>query len=128
MGGEARALAVHLITMESKTREITVNLEKVLNQVETTIDKLHTSIAIIDFSGSFAGSDLEKLKLHLGYAKNYADLAKTRLIYSKVAEYEENIPTTIGARAKLVAPRDRTIEKAKRNLGTRSRQTRNPPQ
>lgn len=71
---------------KNKTAEITTRLENVLDQVGDVIDSLHEPIKLIDFSESLSDNSIEELRLHLGYTKNYSDLAKTRLQYTRVLD------------------------------------------
>lgn len=71
---------------KNKTAEITTRLEAVIDQVGDVIDKLHTPIKAIDFSETLSDNSIEEIRLHLGYTKNYSDLAKTRLHYTRALE------------------------------------------
>lgn len=97
--------------METKNQQITGSLEKVLGQVETVVDNLHAPIMAINFKESLSDNDIEKLRLHLGYTKNYSDLAKTRLIYSRIADYDQKAFEIASARTEITAPRIRTTKK-----------------
>ena len=74
--------------MENKTETIKDQTEQVLEQSFGIIGKLNSSISELDFGQSLSESSLDKLKLHLGYTKTFSDLAKTRVLYTRVMEYE----------------------------------------
>lgn len=69
------------------TKEITTKTEEVLSQVVSVTDKLYGRVETIDFSvESLSATALEDMKLHLGYTKNFSDLAKVRLQYLKYGD------------------------------------------
>lgn len=77
----------------AKTKDITLQIDRALDQAGSIVDKLYTAIKTISFSGELSENSLNKLRLHLGYSKNYSDLAKTRLNYRRMStlmDDEEN--------------------------------------
>lgn len=68
--------------MENK--DINNVTDGVLNQVTDVLGKIYNRTKSIDFEKVIlTESDVADLKLHLGYSKNYSDLAKVRLQYFK---------------------------------------------
>ncbi len=106
--------------MANKTEEITGKLEKVLENVEYAFNGLHGTIKAVNFADGLSGDSLEKLKLHLGYAKTYSELAKTRLIYSRFSNYED-LSQSLRTEVRIQAPRDSSINNAKRKVGKGSK-------
>lgn len=69
--------------MKASTR-INEKIEEVLDQVGSVTDNLYGRVRKINFEeASMSAGSLDDLKLHLGYTKNYSDLAKVRLQYLK---------------------------------------------
>ena len=66
-----------------KSQDIQENIENVLDQVSHVSSKLFSSVKKIAFEKELDEDAINNLKLHLGYTKNYSDLAKTRLGYSR---------------------------------------------
>ena len=66
------------------THEVIERTDKVINQVVDMVDKIYEEGKAVDFSKDISEKDLALIKLHLGYSKNYSDLAKVRLQYSKI--------------------------------------------
>lgn len=95
--------------MENKTETIKDQTEQVLEQSFGIIGKLNNSISELDFGQSLSESSLDKLKLHLGYTKTFSDLAKTRVLYTRVMEYE-------GGNA--LNPSDKKLDARSSSVGT----------
>lgn len=65
-----------------ENKEINVKTEEVLEQISSVTDSLYGRVKKIDFTSDVLFPPaLEDLKLHLGYARMYSDLAKVRLNY-----------------------------------------------
>lgn len=68
-------------------KEITSKTEEVMGQVVDVTEKIYDRVQRVDFkSESLSASALDDLKLHLGYTRNFSDLAKVRLQYLKYGE------------------------------------------
>lgn len=71
--------------MENDNKKILNKTDLIMEQVSDITSALAERTKRIDFKAEALGeSEVTDLKLHLGYAKNYSDLAKTRLQYHKV--------------------------------------------
>jgi len=65
--------------------EINKKTESIMGQVAGVVEKLHTRVEKVDFGVEvLPESSINDLRLHLGYTKNYSDLAKVRLMYQKI--------------------------------------------
>lgn len=68
----------------NKTQEINAGLEKTIDNVGTIGDKLYTQVKTLNLGSGWNDTIVEKIKAYLGFTKNYSDLAKTRLAYTKL--------------------------------------------
>lgn len=73
-----------------KNLKIQENLEGILDDVGSMTHKLYGAVNHIRFSGKLSSDSIKKIRFHLGYLKNYSDLAKVRLSYSRTAMRLEN--------------------------------------
>lgn len=65
-------------------KQVNEKTEDVLTQVAETSDRLYGRVKSISFDkGPLDNGALNDMRLHLGYTRNYADLAKVRLQYMK---------------------------------------------
>lgn len=113
--------------MANKTQEITGKLEQVLDNVEFAVTGLYGTIKAINFGESLSDNSIEKLRLHLGYAKTYSELAKTRLIYSRVEEYERHVSERPAKRAKIDSTRVEVTEAGTISIRSGGRKATKPP-
>lgn len=79
------------MSRKTKTEEITNHIESVIDQTGGVINSLHSSIKKVNFRETLSENDIEMLRLHLGYTKNYSDLAKTRLMYSRTLDKADEV-------------------------------------
>lgn len=70
--------------MKNKTESINADLERVIDQVGSTTDRLNEAVKKVDFNEEWGPGTVKKIKAYLGFTKNFSDLAKVRLSYTKV--------------------------------------------
>lgn len=74
-----------------ENNKINTQTNIIINQVSDVIEKIYDRTKKIDFKKIIlTESDVTDLKLHLGYSKNYSDLAKVRLQYFKSLNTNED--------------------------------------
>lgn len=82
-------------------KSINESLDLLVGQNDDIIARVHSAVANVKFSESMSDKSIELVRMHLGYLKNFTDLAKTRLLYNRyeyLLEDSQNKVAKRGAR------------------------------
>ena len=63
--------------------KINTSIDTLLNQTEDISGKVYGPVKSLSFNGDMPDKTIELVKMHLGYLKSFADLAKTKLNYTR---------------------------------------------